>query len=297
MKNLHTRDIKVILFGMTGFGNHAFKVLRTTAPVDLIGVFTPKRLKGAFPYYICPKLQDVVLKSGIKLYGGFNMRSLRTHRLLCKLSPDLIIVSTFDQIIPMNIIKVPKIGIVNIHPSLLPTYRGPTPTTWVLLHGLRETGITAHFITGRGIDSGRIITQERLRIYPSDTDGTLRKRLARLSEKVIKRAIFLAVSHKKSSFPKQIESEATYYPKRTLRDAEVNCDDPYGKIRNTIRAMSPYPLARLKYHGKEYFLKNVARVENKFVKRKPGKRHKWLILERPQGVLRFEVSRSRLIYE
>ena len=79
-----------------------------------------------------------------------------------KLSPDIIIVSSFNQIIPKPIISIPKLGVINIHPSLLPKYRGATPTVWALMNGEKETGVTIHFIEDERIDNGNIITQSRL---------------------------------------------------------------------------------------------------------------------------------------
>lgn len=208
--------IKVILFGMTGFGNNALKVLMGQPFVEVIAVVTPKRHKTPFPHYECEKLQDVVVDMGIDLYEGLILKAETTYQLIKKLSPDLIVVSSFNQIVLKAIISIPKLGVINIHPSLLPKYRGPTPTIWVLLNGERETGVTIHFIEDEKIDSGRIIQQARLKISSSDTDGLLRQKLAVLSEKVLKEALYLIQTKDRKIFSPQKESEATYYPRHVL---------------------------------------------------------------------------------
>jgi len=205
--------IKVILFAMTGFGNNAFKVLKRQPFIELIGVFTPKRKETPFPYYKCRKIQDEVIDNGIALYEGSILKETKACELLRALSPDLIVVSTFRQIIPEDIISIPKLGIVNIHPSLLPKYRGPTPTHWVLANREKQTGITIHFIEDERIDSGRIIAQRRLDILHSDTEGILRKKLAALSEKALVDALLLVMKEDRKAFIAQDEKKASYYPK------------------------------------------------------------------------------------
>ena len=154
--------IRAILFGMTGFGNNALEVLLKHPSIRIIAVFTPEKEAGPFPYYECEKLQDAVLRSGIALYEGLHFEGEKTYDIIKKLSPDIIIVSSFNQIIPKPIISIPKLGVINIHPSLLPKYRGATPTVWALMNGEKETGVTIHFIEDERIDNGNIITQSRL---------------------------------------------------------------------------------------------------------------------------------------
>lgn len=208
--------IKVLLFAMTGFGNNAFRVLTKEPFIDLIGVVTPKRHKAPFPYYKCKHLQYVVIDSGITLYEGLILKEKSTNELINSLLPDLIVVSTFYQIIPKSIITIPRLGIINVHPSLLPKYRGPTPTYWVLENGEKETGVTVHFIEDEKVDSGRIVTQLRLNILSSDTDSTLREKLAEVSEEALSKALLLILKKDRNTFPLQNEAEATYYPKYTF---------------------------------------------------------------------------------
>lgn len=212
--------VKVILFGMTGFGNNALNVFMKKPYIELIGVLAPKKQESPYPYYKCEKLHDVVIKKGIALYEGLNLKDKNNILLIESLSPDLIVVGSFNQIIPMDIISIPKLGVINVHPSLLPKYRGATPTVWALLNNEEETGVTVHFIDDEKVDSGRIISQAKLKIKPSDTDSSLRFRLAELSEEVLSDALDLIIIKGKKTFQQQDESRATYYPKRTLKDAE-----------------------------------------------------------------------------
>src|SRR5439155_21596260 len=107
---------------------------------------------------------------GLKVSRGEGLERLRS------LAPDLILVATFKQILSQEVIDLPRRGIVNLHPSLLPRHRGPCPIQAALLAGDERTGVTAHFLT-REPDRGDIVLQREVGIEESDTDGSLRRKL------------------------------------------------------------------------------------------------------------------------
>ncbi|MBA4368368.1 MAG: hypothetical protein C0403_12120 [Desulfobacterium sp.] len=252
--------IRTILFGMTGLGNSAFEALTEHDKINLVAVLTCKRNHNPFPYYQCEKLYEMASKKGIPVYEGLNLKETSTYEFIHSLSPELIVVSTFDQIITNAIIQIPKYGVINIHPSLLPQYRGTTPTVWALMNGEEETGISIHFIENETIDSGRIILQSRVKIMPEDTDGTLRYRLDQLSKTTLARAINPVLTYDRSSFPPQNELLATYGRKRTIKDAEITKGMPLKKMLTLIRAMTPYPGARILHQGKWHIIKSASLI-------------------------------------
>jgi methionyl-tRNA formyltransferase len=282
--------MKVLLFGLTGYGNNAFKVLINTPSVEMIGVLTVKRPLNPFPYYECEKLHDVAFKHNIPLYEGLTLKEEKTYQLLKRLSPDMIVVSSFNQIIPQSIIVIPTYGVINVHPSLLPKYKGATPTVWMLMNDEKEAGVTVHFIENEKVDAGRIITQRTLKIDPSDNEGTLRCKLAKFSEIALAEALTLVVENPKDVFPLQNDAEATYYPKRTVKDAEIDLQKPFREILNTIRAMSPYPGARLTYDGKTYIVKNAMMVRKKSFADAENIRARELVVETPEGMITFYLA-------
>lgn len=284
--------IKAILFGMTGFGNNALKVLLNHPSVATIAVFTPAREAGHFPYYKCERLQEAVLRNEIAIYEGLDFKDERSQDLIKKLSPDLIIVSSFNSIIPASIISIPKIGVINIHPSLLPKYRGATPTVWALMNGEKETGVSIHFIEDERIDKGSIITQSRLQIESTDTDGILRFKLAVLSEDTLNKALSLILQHEKGNFLAQNELEATYYSKRLLTEAEIDINKPFKDILNRIRAMTPYPGAFIKYGDKKYTIKLAELLKGEKISTY-GVEGGCLIVKTMEGVTKFILGESR----
>lgn len=279
--------IKAILFAKTGFGNNAFKVMQRHSLIEIVGVFTKRREEKPFPYYECEKLSDAVIKADILLYEGLSLKKKEAQDAIKRLSPELIVVGSFDQIIPDDIINIPRFGVINMHPSLLPKYRGATPTVWALLNGEEETGVTAHLIEDGNIDSGRIIAQARLKIEATDSDGILRYRLAVLSEDVLLDAINMILTTGKTRFTAQNEAEATYYPKRTLNDAEINLHKTFKEIANRIKAMTPYPGAFILYGDNRYVVKSAELIKDKNLFNEPQRGEGYLLLDTLEGLVKF----------
>ncbi len=118
--------------------------------------------------------------SGIDLIRIWDINSPSSIEQLKTLSPDVIIICTFSSIVSSNIIKIPPQGIFNLHASLLPKYRGPTPVFWALYHGDPTTGITIHKVS-EGIDSGDIVDQRETSIEKGDTIESLEVKLMELA--------------------------------------------------------------------------------------------------------------------
>jgi methionyl-tRNA formyltransferase len=108
-------------------------------------------------------LLEIADRRGLETVDVTHLHRTETLEALRAVTPDLIIVACFSKILKREVIEIPQTACVNIHPSLLPAYRGPNPVYWVVANGERETGVTAHFID-EGIDSGDIIDQVKVSI-------------------------------------------------------------------------------------------------------------------------------------
>jgi len=280
---------KVLLLAMTGFGNTAFQALSKMENVELAGVFTPKRKDTPFPYYRCRQLVDVVRSKNkdIKIFEGLSFKANETYDLISELSPDLIVVSTFDQIIPKSIIDIPPLGVINVHPSPLPKYRGATPIFWVLRNSEKKTGITCHFIEDSKIDSGRIINSIPVPINKNDTNSILRLRMRKYFKKTLKNAVQLVFRKRVSDFPKQDESRASYFGRRGIKYCRINPNMTLDKVKNIIRASMPYPLARLNYCGREYGISGVRRFLGKKTGIIEGVKGKTITIKDKKGYMKF----------
>lgn len=241
--------MRVCLCALTGFGNSALAGLRDSLLVRDILVFTRSE-RGVFPYYRVPTLSEQCRRWDVKAYIDRSFSEPRTVERIKKFKPDLLIVSTFDQIVPEKIYRIPKLGAVNIHPSILPEFRGATPTNWAIITGAKTTGITYHRLTDK-LDCGDVLFQRRLSIG-QQTDGALRKELAKLVRKTM--PIFIRKFTSGVLRPRrQNSSRVSLYPRLTSdRGIRLLVHGRYERQR-LIRALIPYP-------GRAFLRKVDARV-------------------------------------
>lgn len=198
--------MKVLLFALTGFGNNVLDALLGES-CKIVSIFT-RYEKGPFPYYQEKNLTKYAEKKEIPVYENFEWDQVKG--VIQKTSPNLLLVSTFHRIIPEEIISLIPYCI-NLHPSLLPKYRGSTPVAWAIHNKEKETGITAHFLT-KEMDAGDILIQKKIPIEKNDTESSLRKKLAILAAEV-SRQIIEQIKTKTLKPASQNEKEATYFPK------------------------------------------------------------------------------------
>ena len=123
---------------------------------------------------------------------------------------DLMITHAFMKILPEYVFAAPKLGTINIHPSLLPKYRGPSPTKWVLKNQEPETGLTCHYID-KGVDTGDIIHQVKIQVEKNDSVETLIEKEKQLLEQLINQSLSKITDNSFRAF-KQIEKHATEAP-------------------------------------------------------------------------------------
>lgn len=157
------------------------------------------------------------------------------------LAPDIMITCAFGQILSQEILDIPKLGVVNIHASLLPKYRGASPIHYAVLNGEKETGITI-MKTDIGIDTGDIIMQKSIEIGDDETCGELFGRLSLLGAECIVE-ILPAIFSGSAKFVKQNDDYASYTKIIKKESARIDWTESSEKVRNKIRAFNPSPVA------------------------------------------------------
>jgi methionyl-tRNA formyltransferase len=155
------------------------------------------------------------------------------------LQPDLIVVAAYGQILPANILTLPRFGCLNVHTSLLPRYRGAAPIQWAILNGDAETGVTIMKMD-EGLDTGAIITQATTPIHPEDNAETLHDRLARMGAELLVQTIPEYVAGKLPSRPQPIEG-VSHAPKIKKQDGHIDWNQPARAIWNRVRGLVPWP--------------------------------------------------------
>jgi methionyl-tRNA formyltransferase len=158
---------------------------------------------------------------------------------LTAFKPDLLVVAAYGQILRQALLDVAPRGAINIHPSLLPKYRGAAPIQWAIANGDTETGVAILHVTAR-MDAGDLILMERAPIAPDDTAGSLEPRLAAVGARLLLRALDLFATPPVPRTP-QDESQVVLAPKLAKEDGRIDWTMPAETIRNRIRGFSPWP--------------------------------------------------------
>ena len=167
---------------------------------------------------------------------------------LAALAPDLIVVAAYGQYIPRAIIALPRLGCINIHPSLLPKYRGAAPMQWAVANGDTETGVTIQEVGAR-MDAGPILLQARHPIAPEDDLNTLEPQLARLGADLMLEAIRQLDT---GTATRRVQDEALVTMARKLEKADARLDwsQPASVLHNRVRGFQPWPGAFCSVQGK-----------------------------------------------
>ena len=165
------------------------------------------------------------------------------------LSPDLVALTAFGQILPARVIAAPRMGCINVHPSLLPRYRGAAPINWAIIRGEEKTGLTIMQMSEE-LDAGDILLQRETPIGETETYGELHDRLAVFGAELLLTAIGMIASGT-ATRTKQDGAAATYAPRLKKEDGLINWDTDVAAIVNLIRGLSPSPGAYTFIEGKK----------------------------------------------
>jgi len=163
---------------------------------------------------------------------------------------DLIVVSGYSKLIPKKIINLPRMGIINIHQSLLPAYKGRHPLNWAIINGEKYTGVTIHKIN-EAYDDGEIIFQERVRIASGDTIMQVYRKTIEKGKKLINKLI-RKVAKDGVTGSLKCKYPESYFPPRRPKDGKIDWNEPALKIKDLVRALAePYPGAYFYYKGQK----------------------------------------------
>ncbi len=214
---------------------------------EVVGVVTqPDRKRNRGEVSFCPVKQFAVEK-GIKVYQYESIRKEGVEDIKA-INPDIMITCAFGQIISQEILDIPKYGVINIHASLLPKYRGSSPIQWCLVNGESKTGVTI-MRTALAVDSGDILLQKEIDILPEENAGELFDRLAILGGQAIVEALEIIADDRAVYTPQQ-ESQATHYPMISKEDGKIDWSKSAREVFNKMRGFTPWPSAFTTLDGK-----------------------------------------------
>ncbi len=216
----------------------------------LVGVVTPPdRPRGRGRAVAPPPLKTAAKQLGLEVIQTDNVGKTEFLTTFQRIAPELVIVAAFGQFLPASIIHGPKEGCINIHPSLLPKYRGAAPINWAIINGEPRTGVTIMRMD-EGMDSGDILLQEETIIGEKESFGELHDRLAKMGAKLLLETLDLLLMgdiHPR----KQDHSLATFAPVLQKEFGLIDWNRDCQAIARLIRGLSPAPCAYTFVHGKK----------------------------------------------
>jgi methionyl-tRNA formyltransferase len=232
---------RILFMGTPAFALPSLRLLHEKK-YPIIGVVTqPDRPKGRGLKEVAPPVKILAQEFGLPVFQPQKVKDESFLEIIGKLSPDMIVLVAFGQILPKAIIDYPPLKCLNIHPSLLPKYRGAAPLNWQIIHGETKTGVTI-MLMDEGLDSGDILLQEETILGATETYGELHDRLAQLGATLLIKTIEQIFDGTIKRKP-QDASSATFAPRLTKETGKINWNDKVSDIVNLIRGLSPTPTA------------------------------------------------------
>lgn len=166
-----------------------------------------------------------------------------------KYKPDVLVTASFGQILKENILNLAPKGVINVHTSLLPQYRGSCPVNWTIIKGEKLTGVTI-MQTNIGLDTGDIILQKTIEVLPDETAGELTLRLASLGSQALLQALEL-VEQNKQTYTVQDEKLSSYYPMLNKDMGKIDFGNSAKQIQNLCNGLNPWPLCFVYFNAEK----------------------------------------------
>jgi methionyl-tRNA formyltransferase len=220
---------------------------------EVVEVVTqPDRPKGRRQELTPSPIKQYAMRSGIPVFQPERIRRPDTVDHLRALTPDVMVVVGYGQIIPQSLIDIAPLGIINVHASLLPELRGAAPIQWSIARGYTRTGVTTMRIDA-GLDTGDILLEWETPIGPDETAPELSARLAAAGADLLVRTLADICAGRMQSRA-QDNSRATYAPILTKEAGLVDWTHPAQEIHNLIRGFQPWPGAHTSFRGQSLHL-------------------------------------------
>lgn len=251
--------MKILFMGTPEFAVPSLDVLNEKH--EIVGIFTkvdkPNTRGGKIKF---TPVKEYGITHNIPVYQPNNLRTEETYELVKEINPDLIVVVAYGKIIPNNIIEFPKYGIINVHSSILPKYRGAAPINAAIVAGEKETGVTIMDIAEE-LDAGDIIEIGKTPITEEDNFLTLHDRLKNIGAETLAIAVE-KIFNGTAVRTKQEHSAATFVKPFKKEDCRVNWSKTSEEVFNFVRGMSPFPGVFSEIDGKLMKIVEVKKCEN-----------------------------------
>ncbi|MBQ3572891.1 MAG: methionyl-tRNA formyltransferase [Clostridia bacterium] len=232
--------MRVVFLGTPDFAVNTLKALISSKHEIVAVVTQPDKPVGRSGKPVFSPVKEVAVQAGLKVLQ-YNKIRLEGVADLKALNADIMVTCAFGQILSQEIIDIAPKGIINVHASLLPKYRGAAPIQWSIINGDEETGVTI-MQTEAGIDTGDIIAVEKTPIMPTETAGELFDRLSYIGADLLVKTID-KIEEGTATYTPQDHNSASHVKMLKKEDGIIDFNKSSKTIYNFIRGMNPWPCA------------------------------------------------------
>lgn len=240
--------MKIIFMGTPDFSVPTLDAIKKDGNEIVLVVTQPDKKKGRKGILTPPPVKEWAVKNNISIFQPVKLREKQNIEKLEKYEADVIVVAAFGQILPKEVLDMPKYGCINVHASLLPKYRGASPIQWAILNGDDETGVTTMQM-GVGLDDGDILLQKKVPISSEDTGGSLFDKLSKVGADLLIETLHRIEKNDIVRIP-QDDEKATHVGLIKKDFGILSFDEENKYILNKIRALNPWPSAFTFYKDK-----------------------------------------------
>ncbi len=239
--------MNVIFFGTPDFAVPILeRLMASRHEVELV-VSRPDRPVGRSQILTSPPIVETARRHEVEVLQPKNLKAPEVDSALAEIAADAAVVVAYGKLIPARLLEIPRYGFINLHPSLLPRHRGPSPIQWALVCGDRATGVTTMQLD-EDMDTGPILLQKRISIEDRETAEMLAPRLAALGADLIVRTLDELENGSLSAHP-QPSDGANVTPMLRRNFAKVDWSMPARQLINRLRGFTPWPGLYTKFRG------------------------------------------------
>lgn len=233
-------SLRIVFFGSPEFAVPFFEALCDEPGYEVVGVVTqPDKPAGRGNQLAPSPVKTAALTRGVSVHQFGSLRGNDAVVELSALNADVFVVVAYGLILPQAVLDLPRLGCVNVHPSLLPKYRGPSPMQWAIAEGDAETGITIMKLDS-GMDTGPLLGFETLSLDDNETLGTLTQKVALQGPRVLVQTLTRYAAGEITPMP-QNEAQATLTSLLDRVDGHIDWTQPLANIEQKIRAYEGWP--------------------------------------------------------
>jgi len=233
------KRINIVFMGTAGFSVPTIEALHKSRFHVSLVVTQPDRPKGRGRKTAPPPVKVAAHRMGYDVAQPESVNTNIFFDQVAALKPDFLVVVAFGQMLNENLLSLPRFDAINIHPSILPKYRGPAPIQWAIINGEKKTGVTIMSLD-TGTDTGDILMFEEAAINPEDTAAELHDRLAEKGAALLIETLKRFDAGTVTPVP-QDHSKATFAPLLKKKDGCIDWNQSSEKLAAFIRGMTPWP--------------------------------------------------------